>query len=336
MNQPFISIIIPVKDIGYFAIFENLPHMDKQTYRNFEVILLPDIHTPYDLVLLKKYKWLRIIPTGTFIMPPQKRNRGVDKSKGDIVTFIDDDAYPTKNWLEQTVKAFKEKKTAAVCGPGILPPNVNHWEKAFNEILKTYIGSGGYGYRFTPQKERYVDDYPSMNFSIKKKIFKELGGFNTYYWPGEDSKLCEHLVYEKDGKIFYDPEIVVYHHRRTNLLNHLKQHGRYGYHRGMFFADGDKNSRRLVYLFPTFLNLYVWLVILALLFQVSTENLSVFATIIFIPLLFYAAGASYLFLKAFFYTLNFRVSIISALILFLTHSIYGIMFVIGYFKAFRD
>ena len=92
-----------------------------------------------------------------------------------------------------------------------------------------------------------------MNFLIKKNVFEELGGFNNEYWPGEDSKLCEDLVYKNEGKIFYHPEVCVYHHRRDNLKGFLKQHANYGYHRGAFFAHGDKNSRRLSYIIPTFL-----------------------------------------------------------------------------------
>ena len=45
-------------------------------------------------------------------------------------------------------------------------------------------------HRFTPLKKRFVIDYPSMNFFIRKTTFEKVGGFNSDYWPGEDSKLA--------------------------------------------------------------------------------------------------------------------------------------------------
>lgn len=208
MKQPTFSVIIPVKEIGAYSIDEGLPGLNKLEYSYFEVLLLPNASTENDKILLKKYPWLRIIPTDDITRPAQKRNIGTRASKGDIIAFIDDDAYPSTQWLKKAACLFQEKKVEAVCGPGVLPEKTNEWEQIFDLLLKSPIGSGGYSYRFTPEKERYVDDFPSMNLLIKKEIFLELGGFDNDYWPGEDSKLCEELVYKKKGKIFLSPRCV--------------------------------------------------------------------------------------------------------------------------------
>src|SRR3989338_4852239 len=120
-----ISVIIPLK---------------KQTYKNFEVIILPNEHAQYDLTLLKKYKWLKIIPTGKVIKPAEKRNLGVKTARGDIIAFIDDDAYPRSDWVEQAVKKF-DKSISAVCGPGLLPKNAGNWEKIFDQVITSNLGS---------------------------------------------------------------------------------------------------------------------------------------------------------------------------------------------------
>jgi cellulose synthase/poly-beta-1,6-N-acetylglucosamine synthase-like glycosyltransferase len=256
INQPFFSVVIPLQQLSYVLLFENLPALNNQTYKKFEVIVLPNEHSQYDISLLKKYKWVRIIPTGNSTKPAEKRNIGAKQAKGNIVMFLDDDAYPRDDCIEQASNLFTGK-IVAVCGPGILPPHASLWEKVFDEVLKSWVGSGGYTYRFTRRKKRYVDDYPSMNFSIDKNIFLQLGGFKGNYWPGEDSKLCEDVVYKERKKILYHPRVVVFHHRRKDLASYVRQHANYGFHRGAFFAHGDKNSRRISYLIPTFFIFYL-------------------------------------------------------------------------------
>ncbi len=203
------------------------------------------------------------------------------------------------------------------------------WEKIFDEILKNFIGSGEYQYRFAKKHARFIDDYPSMNFLIQKSVFKKLGGFNSEYWPGEDSKLCEDLVYKYQGKIYYNPNILVYHHRRNNLMGFLNQHASYGFHRGAFFAHRDRNSRRLSYFVPTCLVLYIFFLIISLFF-----NARYF--FIFIPLLAYLLFGLCLIGRSFVYTKNVILSLATFPVLFLTHVVYGTMFMKGFVKGLMN
>lgn len=331
MNTPLVSIIIPVRAINDFLIHENLPSHQLMNFRKFEVIVLPDKKGPNDTQLKEKYPWLRIVPTGKVTRPAEKRDIGASKSQGQLLAFIDDDAYPTKTWLAKATTIFEKKGVAAVCGPGILPVRTGFWEKVFDEVLKTWFGSGGYSYRFIPQSGRYVDDYPSMNFLIKREVFFKLGGFNSDFWPGEDSKLCEDLVYTLGEKIIYDPKVVIFHHRRDNLPGYLKQHGQYGFHRGAFFAHGDRNSRRLSYLVPTLFFLYLSAVLLLLLALPSKlHSLYSAPYSIFIPLIIYIVGLLTISISAFKNTKSLKIAVSSAIVIFLMHLVYGIKFIHGF------
>ena len=46
--------------------------MSEQTYKNFEVIVLPNKMSGEDKTLLSKYLWLKIIQTGKITRPAQK------------------------------------------------------------------------------------------------------------------------------------------------------------------------------------------------------------------------------------------------------------------------
>ena len=331
-TAPLISVVIPVRTLSYFLLFENLPNMDSQTFKKFEVIVLPNEHSTYDLTLLKKYRWLRIIPTGSITRPAQKRDIGAQNAKGKIIAFIDDDAYPDKNWLENAMRLFKKGNFLALCGPGILPANTNLWEKIFDNVLISFVGSGKYAYRFTPLKKRFVIDFPSMNFFIYKDVFDRIGGFNSDYWPGEDSKLCNEIMMKEKGRIYYDPRVLVYHHRRSEPFGYLRQHGQYGFHRGAFFAHGDRNSKELSYLAPLVLVLYLFAlpITLLVLWELNMTNLNAF---IFVPFILYCLLMALVFIQSFVRTRNVLISAGAGFILGTTHLYYGLNFIKGYTKG---
>ncbi|MBI2641740.1 glycosyltransferase [Candidatus Roizmanbacteria bacterium] len=316
----FFSIIIPVKEISYYLLFEGLPAFQKQTYKKFEVLVLPDEHVRYDLTLLRTHRWLRIIPTGKITKPGVKRTIGAQKAKGTILAFIDDDAYPKEDWLQQAYNAFK-RNISIFCGPGMLAKNTGMWEKVFDEVLKSSLGTGWLNYRYTPGEKRFVDDYPFMNFFIKKEMYLKLSSVSVYHWPGEDSKICEELVHKRGYKILYVPEVQVYHHRRNNVVSHLRQFGRYGLQRGTFFAEGDRNSRKLLHALPSLFLIYLG-------FLLFLFPLNIFS----IPFFIYVILTMYLSLKSLFITKNPIVSILFIPILFLTHLMYGAMFLKGYWR----
>jgi len=340
---PFVSVIIPLRQITHYVLHEGLPAFANQTYKHFEVILLPNKKTKHDALLIKKYPFLKIIETNKITRPAQKRDIGVRFAKGEIIAFIDDDAYPALNWLEKAVVVFSKHETfiknkntkdiyagkvVAVCGPGIIPKNSAFLEKVFDAVLTSPLGSGAYTYRFTPQNSRAVDDFPSMNFLVLADVFKKVGGFNNNFWPGEDSKLCEDLVYGLSSKILYDPSIKVYHHRRPDLGHFLKQHGNYGFHRGAFFAHGDKNSMRLSYLIPTFFVLYLFSLPFA--YYLTSINYLLLLS----PLFLYKALLVYQILRSYKANKSLKISVFSSIVLFLMHAYYGIRFVYGFVVGF--
>jgi glycosyltransferase involved in cell wall biosynthesis len=244
---PLVSIIvIDYKDNNPYLV-ENLEAITKQTYKNYETILVTDYKNNLDYPNLRKKHYDR------YVGPAQKRDDGAKMAKGDIVCFIDDDAYPDKNWLTNIVKSFSKKEIVGVGGPGVTPPNVDWKEESSGWASASPLGSGFYLYRFLPQTKRYVDDYPSMNLAVRRKDFLAVGGFDSNYWPGEDTKLCLDLVTKTGKKILYNPKVLVNHHRRPILRGHLRQNGNFGLHRGFFARVLPQTSLKPIYFLPSLL-----------------------------------------------------------------------------------
>ncbi|MFH2138259.1 MAG: glycosyltransferase [Candidatus Omnitrophota bacterium] len=247
MNDFSVAIIIPVK---YFnpklkkAIQECL-NLD---YPSFEVLVFPDETSDGFIPFEGKIK---IIPSGN-MGPALKRDMALAHSKADIFAFLDDDAYPEPDWLKNAVKHFKKSEVAAVGGPSVTPPESSFAGAASGTAFASITVSGPYTYRYVPgNKIMEVDDYPSCNFLVRREIFESLGGFDSSFYPGEDTKLCLEITKKLNKKIIYDPEVLVYHHRRDLLIGHIQQVANYAIHRGNFSKRFPETSRKIVYFMPS-------------------------------------------------------------------------------------
>lgn len=248
-NKVKFSIIIPVREFNHY-LEECIGHIENQSYQNFEIIVLLN-------KINKKIrnKNIRVFETGD-INPGDKRDLGAKKAKGEILVFIDDDAYPDKKWLENSLEYFKDEAIGAVGGPGLTPKEDPFMQKMGGLVLDSWLTSGNTTYRTSKKKERFVDDYPSFNFFIKKSLFEKIGGFDCEYWRGEDTKLCLKII-KANKKIIYSPKIIVYHHRRKLFVPHLHQVWKCSSYRGFFMKKYPKNSLKLSYLVPALFVIWI-------------------------------------------------------------------------------
>lgn len=238
-----VSIIIPVKEINDY-IREAMLYYKKLEYDNFEILIFPDEESD------EKFDNTRIIPSG-HVGPADKRDMALEYAKGEILAFIDDDAYPREDWLKNAVRYFENSEVGAVGGPAVTAHADNEWQQASGKVYESFLCSGGYTYRYLPKEEREVDDLPSVNLIVRKDIFEQIGGYDSNYYPGEDTKLCLDIIEKAGKKIIYSPEVLVYHHRRTMFKQHLKQATNYAKHRGYFAKTLPKTSCKLAYFIPS-------------------------------------------------------------------------------------
>jgi len=309
--NPKISIVIPVKEINSY-IKESIPHLTSLDYQNYDIMILPD----YAAEL--KHERIRVIPTGP-VPPSQKRDLALNLSDAEIFAYIDDDAYPRKDWLKNAVVHFENKEVAAVGGPAVTPKNDSLPQKASGIVYSSFLASAGYTYRYIPKEKREVDDYPSVNLLVRKSILNQVGGFDTKYWPGEDTKLCLDITKKLKKKIIYDPNVIVYHHRRKLFLPHLKQVWGYGLHRGFFVKKFPETSLRIGYFVPS---LFVLFVIFGLVFGLLNRNImTLYAGVLsFYLLTVYIFGAK---------QKDLRLASFVICGIILTHITYGLGFIKG-------
>ena len=310
------SFIIPVKEINLF-IRDLVPKILEFSRDDFEIIIYPDVATD------EKWEKTRQIASGP-AGPAEKRNLAIRDAKGEILIFLDDDAHPHGNFFNILDRDFADRDILAVGGPAITPVESKFWQRVSGAMFLSSL-SGGFPERYRPYgQKKFVDDWPTVNLSMRKKTFEDIGGFTARYWPGEDTVFCLDLLSKKGAKILYDPELIAFHHRREKLIKHVRQVSSYGLHRGFFVKKYPETSRKFIYFIPSFFVLFV----------VFGGIASFFSTLVFE--LYLLGWGLYLLalLKAFYdiyrYEKNLLVTLAASYYIFLTHIFYGIRFLQGF------
>lgn len=309
------SFIIPVKEINHY-IRESIPEILALDRDDFEILVYPDENTD------EKWPQTRQISSGP-AGPAEKRNLSIRDAHGEILVFIDDDAYPKNNFLNILDENFADENVIAVGGPAITPAESKFWQKVSGATFLSQL-SGGFPERYRPiGKKRMVADWPSVNLSIRKSAFVDIDGFRCEFWPGEDTKLCYDLLTKKNAYVLYEPRLIVFHHRREGLLKHVKQVSSYGLHRGYFAKRYPKTSFSWRFFMPSLLVLFIVIGAIASHFSHTFFYFYIFGwSVYFVALL----NAFYDIYK---HEKNILITLAASYYIFLTHIFYGIRFLQG-------
>ena len=135
-----------------------------------------------------KNKYELIIERG--INPSENRNRGIKKSKGEIIAFIDDDAIVNKNLLKNAEEFLEEHKNIEIVGGTQLTPKSDKFfAKISGYVLENPFGTYKMSNRYKKGKLNLDADESSITSAIcfvRKDVFKKIKGFNPILFPGED------------------------------------------------------------------------------------------------------------------------------------------------------
>jgi len=318
VTSPLVSIIILARSFSDY-LKQAISKCLELDYKNFEILVLPEKPFP------KVFDKTTIIPSR--LGPASRRDLAAKNSRGEILAFLDDDAYPSKGWLKNATPYFKDRKIVAVCGPGVTPPEDSLRQRASGWVSASLLGGGTLSLRFLPKKKREVKDFPAMNFLVRKTDFDRVGGFNSSFWPGEDTKFCLDLTKKLKKKIVYDPKILVFHHRRPVFRPHLEQVCRFGLHRGYFSKILPKTSRKPLYFAPMVFTIFVLGLPVWMIFVPTGRGFLFplyFGVLGFYALLLLLTG-----LWVLFKTRNLKIAFWTIPGIFLTHICYGLCFFRG-------
>lgn len=172
--------------------------------------------------------------------PATRRNRAASEARGELLAFIDDDAFADPAWLATAARYLDEHPDVlAVGGPDPAPADSPVAELISDTLLATrWIGSGVAAH----ENRRGIfaitraSDIALVNLVVRRNAFT---GFDeSIGYIGEDTKLLEELM--QRGRVVYHDGVRVFHRRRAFPGPYLRQRWRYRVKTGRMLATGQR------------------------------------------------------------------------------------------------
>jgi len=218
-EQPLISVVIPCYN-GIDTIDKTLTAITgQQTDHVFEIIVIDSSDDGTDKMIAERFPHVRLTHLEKKTLPGSGRNLGVLKSKGKFVSFTDADCIPDPQWLSRIIERFSQTACDAVGG------------SVKNGYPRSYVAWVSHLIEFnewTPgRKAGWRKNNPSCNLTFKRDVFDRLKLEFTDNFPSEDTLLNWHL-YDRGGKLYYDPSVMIVHLNRISLDKLLTHQYRLG------------------------------------------------------------------------------------------------------------
>ena len=233
-EAPFVSVIIPTTGKTKFlkGVVKTAAELD-YGINNFELIIIGDCETKIirRSVEIAKEKNIDVKTIYKDVPAGHKRNIGVEKAKGELIAFTDDDTLLREDWLSNAVTYIgNDSEFVGVGGPNFTPEEELPFAKAVGRIFGSKFL---FSFRYTIKRDKAIEieHNPTCNYILKKSVFDKVK-FDKKLWPGEDVEFDIRLR-KKGFRILYAPDVVVWHHRRSRPLTFLRQMFNYGATRAM-------------------------------------------------------------------------------------------------------
>lgn len=206
--KPFVSIIVTTKNEEK-SLSRLLLSIKRQSYSNFEIVLVDNYSTDKTVEIAKKFK-VHFYQRG-----PERsaqRNLGAKVAKGDFLLFLDADMELSSKVVEDCVKEVKEQKAEGV----VIPEQskwINFWGKVKAFERSFYSESG--------------DPITDAARFFSKKVFEKEEGYDETITGPEDWDLPDRIR-ERGFKIGRSTEKIYHHEQDISLIILFKKKFYYG------------------------------------------------------------------------------------------------------------
>jgi GT2 family glycosyltransferase len=208
VESPAVSVILATKGDKLDLLKNCLESLKKQTFRDFEIIVVSK-RFPIQLEDLFKSGNVRFIEENGSTLGAA-RNLGVINAKGRLVSFIDDDAEASADWLDKVNATFSRFPSLSCLGG----PHFTPQDESEKNPLRYVEGSFGEAHlQNTYFDKSAIGKIAGCNVTYKKSVFQDIGYLNENLKTCEDWEFNRRLM-EKGYSLRFDPEIWVLHHRQ--------------------------------------------------------------------------------------------------------------------------
>lgn len=214
---PKISIVVCSFN-GANTIRDTMEGIRKLDYPNYEVIVVNDGSTDETPNIVAEYPVILISTENQGLS--SARNTGWQEATGEIIAYIDDDAYPDPHWLTFIADVFMNSSHVGVGGPNIAPAN--------DGLIAEAVANSPGGPVHVLLTDELAEHIPGCNMAFRKEALAEVGGFDPRYRAaGDDVDICWKLQ-QKGWTLGFSAAAMDWHHRRNSFRAYWRQQIGYG------------------------------------------------------------------------------------------------------------
>jgi O-antigen biosynthesis protein len=216
-RAPRISVVVCTYN-GARTIRGTLEGLSSLPYPDYEVIVVDDGSTDDTAEIAQAYD-VRLVRTENRGLS-SARNTGLAAATGEIVAYIDDDAYPDPHWLTYLAATFQSTDHAGVGGPNTPPPG--------DGPVAECVANAPGGPIHVLISDSEAEHIPGCNMAFRRSCLEAIGGFDAQFRAaGDDVDVCWRIR-DRGWTLGFNPAAVVWHHRRNSVRAYWRQQLGYG------------------------------------------------------------------------------------------------------------
>jgi len=278
----FFSIIIPLYNRPQ-EIDELLATLCLQTYIQFEVLVIEDGSSQLAEEMVRGYEDRLNIRYFYKENAGQgfARNYGFERAKGDYFVIFDSDCLIPEDYLEIVKNYLDHHYLDAYGGPDAAHESFTAVQKAISYGMTSIFTTGG----IRGNKTHVGKFHPrSFNMGVSREVWEKVGGFKITRL-GEDIEYSIRIQ-DNNFKTGLIPGAIVFHKRRTSLIQFYKQIHFFGRARINIYKHFPAELK-LVHFFPAAFTLGILLVLVLNIFSLPLAYTGNVFLLVYFMLIFF-------------------------------------------------
>ncbi len=236
-NQPFISVIIPVKNAERY-LRQCLTSLNDLNYPKdkYEIIVSDSDSADRTREIAVSMGAKLVLAEGPSVC--SARNSAFTAARGELIAISDADCVMDRDWLSNAVKYFADEKVGCVGGPSLVPADETPFGKACGFIFSYRLFTGGSTYGLNFREAREVRHNPGCNAIYRRSALEKVMPVDERFVEGEDVIMNKSLK-ELGYRFLFTPDTKVTHYRSSTPKRFWRQNFRYAIGRVLMGrADG--------------------------------------------------------------------------------------------------
>jgi glycosyltransferase involved in cell wall biosynthesis len=239
MSTKQLGLVIPTHN-RCAALLESLSHLEKQTFKDFEVVIVDDGSTDGTPEEMESYQArtplsIRYVHQNNS-GPAKARNRGISMLTAPVCLLLGDDVFASPTLVEQHKQLHQENPDINIAGLGLIRwSTFGQKVTPFMRWLDEANVQFSYPKLLAGAKPDWGNFY-SSNLSVKTELLRQFTFNEEFpYAAMEDAELGYRITKRIGLEIKFLPEAVADHLHPTTFLQACRRMVRVGYSFGLFY-----------------------------------------------------------------------------------------------------